>query len=120
MLNVMCRDTYAQPHAHLTPPKVEVFIVLAGRAVVVEYTSAGKMKNHVILDAKQGQPGVEIKPKTYHSLIPLSPIAVLYEIKEGPYDKGQDKTFANFAPSEAEWAAGLKYNQEILNKIKVK
>lgn len=120
MVNVMCKDTYARPHAHITPPKIEVFMVLEGRALLVEYTKKGRIKDSMILSCESGVYGVEISPKTIHSVIPLSNIAVFYEIKEGPYDKKKDKNFAEFAPEEENVNEGLKFNKNILKELKIK
>jgi cupin fold WbuC family metalloprotein len=119
MLNVMCRGTYARPHAHVKPQKVEVFIVLEGRVVVVEFTKTGKVRNFNVLDAKKGNFGVEISQNSIHSVIPLSKIAVLYEIKEGPYSKKNDKTFAKFAPIEEDNTSGQDFNDKVLSQIKL-
>jgi cupin fold WbuC family metalloprotein len=117
MLNVMCKGTYTQPHAHITPPKVEVFLILEGKAVLIEYSKSGKITNKTILNRINGVYGAEISPKTIHSIIPLSDVVVLYEIKKGPYSKKSDKVFAKFAPSEEEGGAGTEFNKKILKEL---
>jgi len=64
--------------------------------------------------------GAEVSPKTIHSVIPLSKIAVFYEIKEGPYNKRRDKTFAKFAPKEEETKRAQEFNKKILEKLNLK
>ena len=79
---------------------------------MVEFNDSGKVTDHIILDPEKGDMGVEIPPKVWHTLIPLEKISVLYEIKDGPYDKDVDKTFAGWAPKEGEEGA-----QEFVDKI---
>jgi cupin fold WbuC family metalloprotein len=105
MINVMERSAYFPPHKHEDPDKREVFIILKGRVVMVEYDDSGNITDHIILDPREGSFGVELGPRTWHNLIPLDEVSVLYEIKDGPYDKEVDKTFAGWAPREGEEGA---------------
>jgi len=56
---------------------------------------------------------VEVPPGTWHSIVILSPEAVVYEIKEGPYDPDTDKKFAPWAPAE-----GTDGVEEYLNELR--
>ncbi|MDD3905851.1 MAG: WbuC family cupin fold metalloprotein [Candidatus Omnitrophica bacterium] len=119
MLNAAEPGTYIQPHKHESPDKIEVFIILSGRAVMVEYDSAGNIADHIILDAKDGAKAVEIPPRHWHSFITLKPGTVLYEVKEGPYDEKADKHFASWAPSESLKEKALEFNKSVLVKLKI-
>jgi len=116
MLNAMEPDTYIQPHKHEDPDKVEVFFVLRGRIVLIEFDEQGQVIDHIILDPKAGNYGGEVPPKTWHTLICLEENSVAYEVKDGPYNPIVDKNFATWAPREG--AAGCqKYNKKLLKEL---
>ncbi len=112
MLNAFEPGTYIQPHKHENPDKTEVFMVLKGRIAIVEFDDHGKIVDHEILDSSTGNYGVEIPPRTWHSVISLEEGSVAFEIKNGPYNQMNDKNFASWAPGKnekgsAEFLAGL-------------
>lgn len=100
MLNAMEPGTYIRPHKHEKPDKREVFIILRGKVAFIEFDPNGKVLDHFVMDAKNGNHGIEIAPRCYHSLISLESGSVLYEIKDGPYNPETDKQFAPWAPEE--------------------
>lgn len=102
MLHAMNRGTYVQPHKHENPDKREAFIILRGRVVLIEFNDIGKPINFIILDTKTGNYGVEIPPRTWHSLVALQDNSVVYEVKDGPYSPADDKYFADWAPKEGD------------------
>ncbi len=112
MLNAGEPGTYIRPHKHDDPPKREVFLLLRGKAVVIEFNDNGNISEHEILSHENGCYGVEIKPGNYHSFIILEKNSVFYEIKDGPYNPESDKKFADWAPEEGDTAA-----QEFMKKI---
>lgn len=101
MINAVQPGAYFPPHKHEDPDKREVFIILSGRTVMLEFGDDGKVEDHLVLDHATGNFGVEISPRRWHSLIPLES-SVLYEIKDGPYSADTDKVFAKWAPREDE------------------
>lgn len=105
MINAVEPEAYFPPHKHQDPPKREVFMILKGRVLVVEFSDTGDVKDHVILDPEKGNFGIEIPPGVWHSLVPLEESSVLYELKDGPYDQASDKVFAPWAPKENEEGA---------------
>jgi cupin fold WbuC family metalloprotein len=115
MLNCLMPDTYCQPHKHGNPPKSESFIILKGRIVVFEFDDSGKILDHIILDADNGNFGADILPNSWHSIIAITP-AVIFESKDGPYNPSDDKEFANWAPREGS-SDCLDYNKKLLNSI---
>ncbi len=120
LLNAAELGTYIQPHKHEDPGKTEVFIILKGSVVVVEFDDAGNIIDHVILDSEKSAANiaraVEIPPGAWHTFITLEPGSVLYEAKDGPYNKAIDKNFAPWAPREGdERCAG--FNDRILAKL---
>jgi cupin fold WbuC family metalloprotein len=94
--------TYVQPHKHQEPDKREAFIILLGRVAAIEFTEAGEVCDWLIMDAAKGCFGVEFPPRCWHSLICLESGSVVYEVKDGPWNPGDDKNFATWAPREGE------------------
>lgn len=99
MVNALIPGTYIMPHKHETPDKVELFSILVGRCAVLRFADNGSIKEVIVLDEKGTNRIVDIAPRTYHSLIPLEPCAVL-EIIQGPYDALTHKQMAPWAPAE--------------------
>ena len=116
MLNAMEPGTYIRPHKHENPDKREAFFVLRGRLCIIEFSETGDITAHTILNAAEGNYGVEIAECTYHSIVSLESGSVAYEVKDGPYDLANDKNFASWAPEEgsAEAEIYLQYLIEIL------
>jgi cupin fold WbuC family metalloprotein len=112
MLNAMEPGTYVQPHKHENPDKMEAFIVLRGKALVVEFDDHGNITTYSVIVAGGDLYGVEIQPRTWHCIVALVAGTVVYEAKEGPYSPLNDKNFATWAPKEGdancgEYIAGL-------------
>lgn len=118
LLNAMQPGTYIQPHKHENPDKREAFLVLQGRVLVVTFTADGEIDDHILLDAKKGNYGAEIPARTWHTLIILEKDSVVYEVKDGPYQKIDDKNFAPWAPKEKEESC-LPYINSILEKLSI-
>ncbi len=116
MLNALEPDTYVQPHFH--PDKHEAFIVLQGRILFVIFDESGKIIQSHILKAGTSDFGLEISPKTYHTLISLESGTVIFEIKHGPYDVQTDKIFAPWSPREGE-ANCQEFNEKIIKELGV-
>jgi cupin fold WbuC family metalloprotein len=72
MLNAMEPGTYVQPHKHENPDKREAFLLLRGKMLVVSFDEAGQVTDHVVLDPQAGNFGLEVPPRTYHTLICLA------------------------------------------------
>jgi cupin fold WbuC family metalloprotein len=116
-LNAAEKGSYLRPHRHSLPDKWEAFVLIRGRALVLEFDSRGNIKDHMVLDARHC-PGVEIPPKAWHSFIPLQNGTVLYEIARGPYSI-TEKIFAPWAPAEGTPEA-RGFNRKILKKLKIR
>ena len=101
-LNVLQKDTYVQPHKHLTPPKPETFIVLKGRLGFLIFDDSGNIKEKHVLEENSDCIGIDIQPGVWHSIVCLSEHCICFEGKSGPYDPKEDKIFAEWAPSESD------------------
>ena len=99
-LNVMIRRTYIAPHRHLDPPKAEAFLVLEGEIAFFTFDETGRIASTHVLG--RDVMGVDIGPGVWHTMTPLTPHAVCFEVKPGPYSASNDKEFAPWAPREGD------------------
>jgi len=99
-LNVMIRGTYIAPHRHRNPPKSESFLVLDGELAFYTFDDTGKTSSTHILG--RDAVGIDIQPGVWHTLAVVTPHAVCYEVKPGPYSATNDKDFAPWAPREGD------------------
>lgn len=116
LLNAMEPGTYVRPHKHESPDKREVFFVVRGRLLVIQFDENGIIVDHVILDYNTGAVAAEIRERTFHTVISLQEGTVAYEVKDGPYDVTDDKNFATWAPEEGSSNAQA-YLDNLLEKL---
>jgi len=108
-LNVMARGTYVPPHRHLKPPKSETFLLLEGKAGILLFDDAGKVVQAEVLGGSS-RLGVDLRPGVWHSLVVLSPFAVIFEVKPGPWVESSDKDYPAWAPREGDPGAATYLN----------
>jgi len=103
-LNAMLAGTYVAPHRHLTVPKPEMFVALAGRVSLFTFDDTGRIAGRFLIGegAPGGRIGIDIAAGIWHTLVVLSPAAILLEVKPGGYDAATDKQFAPWAPREGD------------------
>lgn len=100
-LNAVLAHSYIRPHRHASDPKVETLFVLRGRFGVVTFDAAGTVESTTILSLGDGgASGIELAPGEWHTVIALSPSAVLLEMKAGPFNPQAAKEMAAWAPFE--------------------
>ena len=106
-LNVLLENTYVAPHRHLRPPKAESFLVLEGRIAMFCFDDDGAVQSRHVLGYGNGAEalGIDLAPGVWHTLTAVTPYAVCYEVKPGPWDPATDKEFAPWAPREGEEGA---------------
>jgi len=114
-LNVMVKGTYIPPHRHLDPPKTESFLVLEGEVAFFTFDESGCVTRTDVL-GRGDVMGIDIAPGVWHTLAPLSPHAVCYEVKPGPYSAANDKDFAPWAPREGD-ASAAAYLEQLISTI---
>ncbi len=117
-LNALEPRTYVRPHKHSVGERREIFLILRGSVLMVEFNDHGAIVDHVILDACDGARGAEMSPESWHSLIALKDGSVLYEIKDGPYNPETDKTYAEWSPEEGSQEGG-DFNMRILTQLEI-
>ncbi len=93
-------DTYIPPHRHLSADKAETLIALQGHFGLLLFSEQGELEATRVLQAGSECSGVDLAPGQFHALVVLSPDAVLFECKAGPYRPLGDGEFASWAPSE--------------------
>lgn len=113
-LNALEPDSYIQPHKHSEPMKTELFILLKGSVLVLEYDDSGNVVDESILCHAKGNYGIEIEADKWHSCIALESGTVFYEVKAGPYCP-PDKIMAPWAPEEGS-PESKKFIVGILNR----
>ena len=64
------------------------------------FDETGRIEKCVTLGADSEPKIMDIEPKVWHTIFALDPDSVILEIKGGPYDREQDKVFADWAPEE--------------------
>ena len=53
-----------------------------------------------VLGANRPAFGIDIHAGVFHTLIALEADSVVFEVKQGPYEKASDKDFSPWAPKE--------------------
>ncbi len=114
-LNVFLDGSYVAPHRHLNPPKAESFLVLKGKMAVFLFDDQGQVESRFVLGPSGAAPaiGIDLPPGVWHTVAALTPHAVCYEVKAGPWNPATDKEFAPWAPREGDPAAAA-YLSELL------
>ena len=69
--------------------------------MVFLFGDAGEVQAKHLLGAN-GLLGIDIPAGTWHSIAAVTPTAVCYEVKPGPWDPSHDKEFAPWAPREGD------------------
>ncbi len=96
MLIAIRSDSYIRPHRH--HQKVESFHLVDGSVDVVVFNDDGSIADVVELST-QGNFYYRLDSPRYHTLLIHSPVLVIHEITNGPFDAAQSD-WAPFAPAE--------------------
>lgn len=102
-LNVLQPGTYVRPHRHLRDEPgagFECFVVLQGAVGLLLLDEQGRVIGHERLDALGPVRGLQLRDGEPHTLVALSPDAVIFEVKQGPYQPMADKDFLPGFPEE--------------------
>lgn len=98
MIIAIRSDSYIRPHRHHN--KIESFHLIEGRADVVILDGHGKIEDVVRLGGEHCF-YYRLSTPRYHTLLIHSPLLVIHEITNGPFDP-QASDFADYAPAEEE------------------
>ena len=102
-LNVLQPGTYVRPHRHLRPNPgegFECFVMLQGAIGLLLLDNQGTVRHVERLEAGGDVRGIELQEGHFHTLVALTPAAVMFEIKQGPYVPTADKDFLAQFPAE--------------------
>ena len=98
-------DSYVRPHRHHLLLKDETLVAVQGLLGVLVFDDAGQVVQQFKLgtQSQAGQgvgPVVDMPAGTWHTVLALTPDAVLLEGKAGPFDPQGPREFADWAPEE--------------------
>ncbi|BBN59009.1 WbuC family cupin fold metalloprotein [Hydrogenovibrio marinus] len=98
--------TYIPPHYHRHKYQKELFVVLKGRVKVLFFDHVAKVTEVLYLGGEGQSCMVEISHNSIHTVVCLSELAHVMEIKEGPFLKDDCKEFLQWTISEQDQRAG--------------
>jgi len=110
-LNVLQPGTYVRPHRHRRAQPgegFECFLVLQGAVGLLLLDAKGRVLQRERISAAGPLRGIELAEGVIHTLVALSPDAVMMEIKQGPYEPAADKDFLPGKPLEGSEAAAAQ------------
>ncbi len=112
MLIAISSKSYIRPHRHAN--KVESFHLIEGEADIVIFSDDGDVKE-VIRLGESGSFYYRLDTPSYHTLLIRSPLLVIHEVTNGPFDVAASD-FSAFSPEEG--GAGVKgYIEELKTRI---
>lgn len=100
MFNALQPGTYVTPHRHLHPTKSETILVISGSLLFVRFTEDGDIDSHILLQPGTEVFGVDVAPHVFHTYVALKADTLIFEVKDGPYDRDSDKDIPAWAPTE--------------------
>lgn len=100
--NVMQPGTYVRPHRHEGEKRWELFVIVQGEALVLEFDDSGRIKSRHVVNPLNANVAIEIPSNSWHTLVVTKPDTIMFECKPGPYQPVTDKDFASWAPLEAD------------------
>ncbi|WLI88038.1 WbuC family cupin fold metalloprotein [Massilia sp. R2A-15] len=106
-LNAIEPESYIRPHRHSLDPKAETLIAIKGQFGLVLFDDDGGVQKVIKLGSEKfgGNTGADLPPGTWHTIVALTPGAVLLELKAGPFRPDAAKELAPWAPEEGGDAA---------------
>jgi cupin fold WbuC family metalloprotein len=123
LFNAIEPGSYIRPHRHALDPREELLIAIRGSMALITFDDQGSAKGILCFGSeKYGShlaAGAEVAPSTWHTVVALEPGCVLLEVKAGPFDPGQPKDLAPWAPEEGSTMAQgyLKGLAELVAKV---
>lgn len=110
LFNAIGKDSYIRPHRHFGARADEFLMAVRGLFTLVLFDDVGNVLEcrRFGSDAHCGAAdclAVEIRANSWHTVLAEVPGSVLFEVKAGPFDPDQAKSFASWAPAEGSDAA---------------
>ena len=107
-------DCYIRPHKH--EKKVESFHLVEGTADIVILNDAGDISDVIELSSERSF-FYRLAQSRYHTLLINSPVLVIHEVTNGPFDQTQIN-LASFSPPEGDNATA-DYIKKLRLKVKL-
>ncbi len=109
-------DSYVRPHRHHLVPKDETLVAVQGLLGVLVFDDVGQVVQQFKLGTQSNAgpgvgPVVDMPAGTWHTVLALTPDAVLLEGKAGPFDQQGPREFADWAAEEGAEEAMLFLRQ---------
>lgn len=122
LFNAIEPGSYIQPHRHLSVPRDELLVAIRGLMLLIDFDDQGQIRNTLKFGSEkfgaEVAAGSEVTSDTWHTVVALEPGSVLLEVKAGPFDPGQQKDLAPWAPREFSSEAGL-YMKDLMRRIQL-
>jgi len=115
LYNCLTRGNYMRPHRHMLDRRQEFFVCLSGEVLLVLFSDTGEVES-ILSMATEGQSKVSsviVDPLIWHTLICLSKLAMLLEVKPGPFRPNIAKEYAPWSPEEGDPSGILFLEQAI-------
>lgn len=93
LLIALVRGSYVEPHFHELSSQWEMFSVTKGCIKVCLFSESGSVLKEFLVGPDESIAFVEFAPGEIHSVECLSELALMLEIKEGPFDNNFAKSF---------------------------
>lgn len=106
LFNSINAESYIRPHRHSLDPKEECLIAIKGLFGLITFNDEGLIETIVLFGSEKYTEGlllasgVELPAGAWHTVISLVDQAVLFEVKNGPFNPAVAKEFATWAPEE--------------------
>lgn len=104
LFNAIEPGSYIRPHRHLSDPRDELLVAVRGLMALLTFDDEGQVANVVCFGTERfGREvcaAVEVPSAVWHTVISLRKGSVLLELKAGPFNPGQPKDLAQWAPEE--------------------
>ena len=103
MFNAVAVDSYIAPHRHSLDTESECLIAVRGLFAIFSFNDNGEITQTELFGSEKYNGlavGVELTPMVWHTVVALVDGAVLFEVKNGPFDPAKAKDMAPWAPAE--------------------
>ena len=115
----LCRTygDYTRPDKHINCS--ESHTIIEGREAVILFSDEGVITDVFILDRDSDYLSYRINGAIYHMTIPLSEVAIDYEVKLGPF-RPSSNIFPDWAPDGKDQTQSARFLREIKAQVKEK
>ncbi len=114
---ILCRTRgdYTPPDKHYDCP--ESHTILQGTEAIVLFSDEGAIIDAFLLDREKGYLSYRINASLYHMTIPITDVAIDYEVKLGPFSSTSN-IYPDWAPDGSNKDEATIFLNKIENEIK--